>query len=107
MVMSSQPLNVVLVVRILLDTILLLFHTVKILLPIFCILTLVVCVGMSIFTHYWYPYIDSEGKKRSKTKPIEYVYSDSHHGINVLLIVCNYREPQPTVWRPRPTIRFR
>ena len=59
----------------------------SILLPIFCILTLLVCVGMSVFTHYWYPYIKQDGNKRSKTKPTE--------------------EEQLTVWRPRPTIRYR
>ena len=59
----------------------------RILLPIFCILTLLVCVGMSVFTHYWYPYIKQDGNKRSKTKPTE--------------------EERPTVWRPRPTIRYR
>lgn len=56
----------------------------RILLPIFCILTLVACVGMSVFTHYWYPYIDEEGKKRSKTKPEEYVSISGCHG-NALL----------------------
>ena len=42
------------------------------------------CVGMSVFTHYWYPYIDEEGKKRSKTKPEEYVSISGCHD-NALL----------------------
>jgi len=50
-----------------------LLHTiafsVKILLPIFCVLTIVVFVGMAVFAHYYFPYIDSKGEKRHKKKP--------------------------------------
>ena len=45
--------------------------TVQILLPIFCILTAAVLIALSVIAHFWYPYIDKEGNKRSKTKPEE------------------------------------
>ena len=68
--------------------------TVKILLPIFCILTLLACVAMSVFTHYWYPYIDPDGNKRSKTKPEEYVCIDGCHGIAIVTVLITGNKSQ-------------
>ena len=50
---------------------------------------------MSVFTHYWYPYIDEEGKKRSKTKPAEYVSITSCHGNALLSTFIAGNQSQP------------
>ena len=82
-------------VRISLDTIQLTCcsFAVRILLPIFCILVILACVGMSVFAHYWYPYIDHQGNKRSKTKPAEYALTGGCHG-NALTVLITGRNNQ-------------
>ena len=84
--------NVNTIIRILLEIVVV--PTVQILLPIFCILTLVVCVGMSVFTHYWYPYIDEKGKKRIKTKPTEYASISGCHGNDLLTVFVTGNQNQ-------------
>ncbi|XP_065898427.1 uncharacterized protein [Dysidea avara] len=58
-----------------------------ILLPLCCMLTLLLFVGMSVFAHFYFPYIDRKGEKRHKREP--------------LLL------KEHTAWEPRPNILYR
>ena len=49
---------------------------------------------MSVFTHYWYPYIDEKGKKRIKTKPTEYAPISGCHGNNLLTVFVTGNQSQ-------------